>query len=186
MRRTILLVSVLGLVLASCGGVWDGGRSDSSAPEASEGIGPPIFAEHGVSFEYPATWTRDPSLGLPEGTSWDVRFGPTEGLGYVHLFAYDVGVEPNQHQMEKFARFVFRFASDPPDKQQGDVVETSIAGVPALEARFARPGGPNRAAEHRALVFAHGTIAYGLDCFFLSADSDTIAGVDLVIGSFSF
>jgi hypothetical protein len=176
------------LLLAACDG-----RSrtpDTVDPLRSRGtnVGSfATFAENGVTFQYPAVWEPRAPLG-PEGSAWSVVLGPTQGLGHVEVLAYDAVTEPTQEQMEQFALDVFRFFENEAfgDEQQGDIVETTIAGVPALEARFIRPGGAEgESAERRALVFTHGTVAYALDCFFLSDDIDLIAGCDLVVESLS-
>jgi hypothetical protein len=105
------------------------------------------------------------------------------------VIAYEAGVEPTGEQIQQFAEDFFRFVQSEAagDKPKGGITETTVGGSAALDASFVRSEGPEgKPAELRALVFAHGSTAYGLHCFYLSEDADMIAGCERVISSFTF
>jgi len=160
----------------------------SSGSEAPRDDPSTTYSSNGVAFEYPSSWVSEGS-SKPEGAAWTWWFGPVQGWGYVQVIAYEAGMEPTAEQMRQFAEAFFRFVRNDAagDEPKGGIIETTVAGSDALEASFVRSEGPGgKPAELRALVFAHGSTAYGLHCFYSSEDADVIAGCERVISSFTF
>jgi hypothetical protein len=158
----IAAVLMVTLVAAACSGDGKEGRADGTKDQPLTS-----YADNGVAFEYPSSWVPQRALFDESETSWQATLGPPgppeAAHGYFEVLAFAAPQELTPDQLRRVGDWFFKFVQNDAlgDKPQGDVVPTTVAGVPALEARTIRDDG----ATTRATVFANGTMAYAIDCY---------------------
>lgn len=184
--------------LAACSGDTRQGTSSPSdteratpSPTNTERASDPSsdterYASNGVTFDYPTSWQEEEQIFPDRDTLWQFRVGPPgKTTGYVEILAFRADHELRAAEVSRFAEGFFGFIQNDAagDRPEGDVEQTTVAGVPGLQMRWSRPDG----AAKRAVVFADGDLAYTIDCYISPKDAAHVEeACAAVVGSFAF
>lgn len=196
--RVIGAAAVLIGALAACSGDTglatplpsDTERATPSPTNTERATDPPPdtarYASNGVTFDYPTSWQEKEQIFPDRDTLWQFRVGPPgKTTGYVEILAFRADHALRAAEVSRFAEGFFGFIQSDAagDRPEGDVEQTSVAGVQGLQMRWLRADG----AAKRAVVFADGDLVYTIDCYISPEDAAQVEDAcAAIVGSFAF
>jgi hypothetical protein len=148
------------------------------------------FSGHGVSFDYPNSWTLDqsPSLQAQTGNKlWSVAVG-TSSRNIVIVAAYSIQIQvdaSNLAQVEPELKTALEgLAQQVGGSMQGDITQTSVSGLPALRGTVSENLDSSPFTLDTTFAF-QGSSEYQIACQYDAADATEItSGCSQVLNSF--
>jgi hypothetical protein len=192
--RTIAGLAAASALLAGCSATVDSGGAATQASPAGTVRGTTRYADNGVKFDYPASWTtiEDTTATGSTGSSiWSQGFGPgTSAADVAIVSAYplkiDVSNVPSQELKGEIDATLDRVAQQAGGRRDGGLTAARLGSLQGFTATIDARSPDGRPVQSQVfLAFDHAT-EYYLNCQYQPASrTEILAGCERIRSTFA-